>query len=200
MAQRKTADQEARELALRQALREVAPGSGAPIGKGQRHSTNRDRERRRWLSKALRDEQSEFIRGITATATLLQRARDALGEPIYPADARYNLLASLQRIGGWPSISELARALRVSKQAARQQVIGAARVGLLELLPDPRDRRSIQVGLTVSGTLELATVQARQFKLVATLVTGLEGRDMRLVAHVLRVIRERLLASSKRSG
>ena len=86
------------------------------------------------------------------------------------------------------------------EQAAREQVIGAARAGLLELLPDPRDRRSIQIGLTASGRRELAVVRARQSNLVATLLTGLEARDMRLVAHVLRVIRERLVASRKRNG
>jgi MarR family transcriptional regulator, temperature-dependent positive regulator of motility len=193
-------EQEAREQALRRALREVAPGSGAASRKAQRRAANHDRERRLWHSKALREEQFDFIRGITATATLLLQDRDVNGEPTYPTDARYILLTTLERIGGWPSISELARGLRVSKQAAREQVIGAARAGLLELLSDPYDRRSIQIGLTASGKRELAAVRARQFSLVATLLTGLEARDMRLVAHVLRVIRKRLLASRNPIG
>jgi DNA-binding MarR family transcriptional regulator len=200
VAGRKMTELEAREQALRRALREVAPGSGGASAKTYGRATNNDRARRRWLSKALRDEQLDFIQGITATATLLQQAGDVNGKLVYPTDARYKLLTALQRIGGWPSISELARALRVSKQAAREQVIGAARAGLLELLPDPHDGRSIQIGLTASGKRELTAVRASQSNLVTTLLTGLEARDMRLVAHVLRVIRDRLLASRKRLG
>ena len=189
-----------RETALRGALREIALGAGASAGTVGRHALSRDRDRRRRLSKALRTEEAEFVQGITVTAALLQQARDANGEPVYPADARYQLLSALERVGGWPSISELARAQRVSKQAARKQVIAAASRGLLELLPDPRDRRSIQIGLTASGKQMLAAVRARQFNLVARLLTGLEAREMRLVAHVLRVIRERLVAPRGRRG
>jgi len=190
-----------RETAPRGALREIALDAGASAGTVGRHALSRDRDRRRWLSKALRTEEAEFVQGITVTAALLQQARDANGEPVYPADARYQLLSALERVGGgWPSISELARAQRVSKQAARKHVIAAASRGLLELLPDPRDRRSIQIGLTASGKQTLAAVRARQFNLVARLLTGLEAREMRLVAHVLRVIRERLVAPRGRRG
>ena len=189
-----------RETALRGALREIALDAGASAGTVGRHALSRDRDRRRRLSKALRTEEAEFVQGITVTAALLQQARDANGEPVYPADARYHLLSALERVGGWPSISALARAQRVSKQAARKQMIAAASRGLLELLPDPRDRRSIQIGLTASGKQTLAAVRARQFNLVARLLTGLEAREMRLVAHVLRVIRERLVAPRGRRG
>jgi DNA-binding MarR family transcriptional regulator len=199
-ATHKGAEPGARERALRQALREVAPDVRPAGGKLAERAASHDRERRGWLSKQLSVEQVEFLQSIEATATLLREARDARGEPVHPTDARHSLLAALERIGGWPSISDLGRALRVSKQAAREQVIGAARAGLLELLPDPHDHRSLQIGLTAGGKRELATVRARQFNLVATLLTGLETRDMRLVAHVLRVIRERLVASRKRRG
>jgi DNA-binding MarR family transcriptional regulator len=183
-----------REAALRKALREVAPDAGA-ASEALAHARSHDRERRRWMSREQKDERAEFLRAITATATLLWQARDINGEPIHPTDARYQVLAALERIGGWPSISELARALRVSKQAAREHVVGAARAGLLELLPDPHDRRSIQVGLTAEGKRSLAGVHARQFLFGAHLLNGLEPRDMRLASHVLRVIRGRLQAS-----
>ena len=156
MVRPKVAERDARQQALLQALQEVAPGADTARGKPRHGATNHDRERRRRLSKALRAEEAAFIQAIAATATLLREARGVGGEPVYPTDARHDLLAALERIGGWPSISELARALRVSKQAAREQVIGAARAGLLELLPDPHDRRSIQVGLTAGGKRLLA--------------------------------------------
>jgi DNA-binding MarR family transcriptional regulator len=197
-------DQAAREAVLQKALRDVlrgvAPEPGASTTPSQRSAASRDRERRRWMSNELHAEQAAFLQGITATANLLAAVRDSDGEPIYPTDARYNLLAALQRIGGWPSIAELARVQRVSKQAAREQVIGATRAGLLELLPDPQDRRAIQIGLTASGKRELAAVRTRQFNLVATLLNGLKAREMRLVAHVLSVIRDRLNAVRRDSG
>jgi DNA-binding MarR family transcriptional regulator len=139
----------------------------------------------------------EFVRGIMDTAALIQAAHDTGGEPVFRTDARYKLLAALDRIGGWPSISELGRALRVSKQAARQQVIAAASVGLLELVPDPSDRRSIQIGLTPSGKSQLAAARPRELSLLTMLLGSLGARDMRLVAHVLRVMRARLLRAER---
>jgi len=188
---------DARREALQKTLRELAPDA---LSKEARRRAARDRERRRWLSKELAAQQLEFIDGIAATAALLLQARDGAGDPIYPSDGRYGLLAALERIGGWPSISELARVLRVSKQAAREQVVAAARAGLLELLPDSHDRRAIQIGLTPGGKRMLAAVRGWQLNLVTTLLLGLQAREMRLAAHVLRVIRERLLASRENRG
>jgi DNA-binding MarR family transcriptional regulator len=209
--------QRTREEILRAALREAVLGSTASADRdapgaeardtsaGERLSgaadrvgaVNRDRERRRWLAKLQRAESLDFIRGITDTAALIQRARGAGGELVFRTDARYSLLAALERIGGWPSISELGRALGVSKQTAREQVIAAARAGLLELVPDPSDRRSIQIGLTPSGKTELAAARLSERALVASLLRGLGARDMKLVAHVLRVMRERLLRAER---
>jgi DNA-binding MarR family transcriptional regulator len=188
------AAQRTRKEILRAALREAAAGFdvlGAPTSGG----ADRDRERRRWLAKLQRAEAVEFVRGILDTAAALQRARTAGGEAVFRTDVRYTMLVALEQIRGWPSISELGRALRISKQAAREQVIAAAHAGLLELVPDPGDRRSIQIGLTPAGKAELAVGRGREFTRIATLLRGLGAPDMRLVAHVLRVMRERLLRS-----
>jgi DNA-binding MarR family transcriptional regulator len=185
-----------REKALRNALREVLvgiePSVDAESSAAARVSATRDRERRRRLAEEGREQDSEFIRGIEDTAKLIREARSADGEPVYRTDACYRLLGSIERGGGWPSISGVARMLRVSKQAARQQVIAAAGIGLLETLPDPFDRRSIQIGLTLSGKRELAAARAREVAASDLLLRGLGVRERRLVAHVLRVMRARL--------
>jgi hypothetical protein len=153
-----------REETLRAALREAVLGS-APPARALAPGEDRDRSSRRWVAKVARAEGVEFVRGIIDTAALIQGAHHTSGEPVFRTDARYKLLAALDRIGGWPSIAEIARVLRVSKQAAREQVIAAARTGELSLL--------------------------------AMLLGGLDARDMRLVAHVLRVMRERLLRAER---
>lgn len=191
------AGQKTREDILRAALREAVLGSEAVHLARPLRAADRDRSRRRWVAEVRRAEAVEFVRGIIDTAALIQGAHDTGGEPVFRTDVRYKLLVALDRIGGWPSISELGRALRVSKQACRQQVIAAARIDLLELVPDPSDRRSIQIGLTRSGKSELAAARSRELKLIATLLGGLGARDMRLVAHVLRVMRERLLRADR---
>jgi DNA-binding MarR family transcriptional regulator len=185
-----------REETLRAALREAVLGS-APPARALAPGADRDRSSRRWVAKVARAEGVEFVRGIIDTAALIQGAHHTSGEPVFRTDARYKLLAALDRIGGWPSIAEIARVLRVSKQAAREQVIAAARVHLLELVPDPTDRRSIQIGLTPSGKSELAAARTGELSLLAMLLGGLDARDMRLVAHVLRVMRERLLRAER---
>jgi hypothetical protein len=59
-------------------------------------------------------------------------------------------------------------------------------------VPDPSDRRAIQIGLTPSGKSELAAAGLRESNLFTTLLGGLGARDMRLVAHVLDGMRQRL--------
>ena len=199
-----------RDEALRAALREAVRGSPPPSSSAVAAPSSAaaapssavaapssaapsDRGRRRRLADLWRIEATEFVRGIVETAALIEAARGGSGEPVFRTDPQYKLLAGLERIGGWPSISEIARELGVSRQAARQQVVAAARGGLLELVPDPYDRRSIQIGLSLAGKRELGAARVRELVLVTTLLSGLGDRDMRLVAHVLRVLRARLL-------
>jgi DNA-binding MarR family transcriptional regulator len=189
--------QRTREETLRAALREAVRGSEASAEAPPLRPADRERGRRRWLGNLQRAEGAQFVRGIIDTAALIQQAHDASGEPVFRTDAQYKLLGALELIGGWPSISELARAMRVSKQATREQVIAAGRSRLLELLPDPRDRRSIQIGLTPSGKKELTAARLRELTLITMLLGGLGARDMRLVAHVLRVMRARLLRAER---
>lgn len=196
MTGRKTRDE-----ALRDALREALLGVDASLDMKNPAaipaSATRDRERRRRLASASRGEDAEFIRGIEGTARLIREARGADGELVYRTDVCYRLLIGIESVGGWPSISGVARALRVSKQTAREQVIAAARVGFVELLPDPFDRRSIQIGLTPSGKSQLAAARAREGAASALLLRGLGVRERRLVAHVLRVMRARLLRGER---
>jgi DNA-binding MarR family transcriptional regulator len=194
-------DRKTRDQVLKDALREALLGvelpfdvkSSAPVSV----IPTRERERRQRLAKSRREEDTEFVRAIEETAKLIRDARAPDGEPVYRTDIRYRVLAGIESGGGWPSMSGLGRVLRMSKQAARQQVIAAARMGLLELLPDPFDRRSMQIGLTPSGKNVLAAARAREHVASDLLIRGLGERGKRLVAHVLRVMRARLLRAER---
>jgi DNA-binding MarR family transcriptional regulator len=182
-----------REATLRAALRDAVRGSPPSSAVSLSAAASRDREQRRHLADLWRVEAADFVRGIVDTARLIEAACASNGERVFRTDPRYKLLAALERIGGWPSISELARELGVSRQAARQQFVAAARGSLLDLVPDPYDRRAIQIGLSPAGRRELGAARVRELVLVTTLLGGLADRHMRLVAHVLRVLRARLL-------
>jgi len=185
----------ARDDALRAALREAGLLSDGDSGSDSRSASASDaknRERRRYLGKVWRQEAVEFVRAIAATAALIEQARDLGGELVLRTDVQFTVLSALERIRGYPSISELARTLRVSKQAARQNVIAAMRAGSVELLRDTYDRRSIQIALTATARRELAAARSRELAWVVRLLNGLDAREMRLVAHVLRIIRRRI--------
>ena len=196
MTGRKTREETLKD-ALREALLGVTPSFDMKHSAANRGSAARERDRRRRLARDSRSEDAEFVRAIEDTAKLIREARAADGELVYRTDACYRLLAGIESGGGWPSISEIARMLRVSKQTAREQVIATARIGLLELMPEPFDRRSIQIGLTRSGKSELAAAQAREVAAGDLLLRGWGVRERRLVAHVLRVMRARLLRAER---
>jgi DNA-binding MarR family transcriptional regulator len=177
-----------REERLQAALHEATGGVTAAAAKERAANS----ERRRYLGRAWRAEALEFVNGITKTAELIERARAPNGELVFRRDPQFALLLALERLGGYPSISEIARALHMSRQAAGRIVAAAAQAAKLELLPDPYDRRSIQVALTPVGQRELAAMHARELTCITELLNGLGTRDMRLVEHVLRVIRRRL--------
>jgi DNA-binding MarR family transcriptional regulator len=106
--------------------------------------------------------------------------------------ARWRLLRAVERCGGAPTFAELARALKVSRQGARENAIKAAEAGVIELFPHPDDRRTLQVALTPAGRKALETQRTPQFSWLFTLLNGLEPEAMQATHHVVRVLRLRL--------
>lgn len=133
-----------------------------------------------------------LLHEIRAAAEVIASARDASGWRIMRADAEWRMLRVVKRACGVLSISDVGRRLRISRQAARNIVIRAARRGLVELEPNFHDRRLIQVELTRCGQVELAAEEARQKLWAMTLLNGLDRHQMRDTSHILRVIRQRI--------
>ena len=75
-----------------------------------------------------------------------------------------------------------------------------AQAQLVDLLPNPDDRRIIQIKLTSAARAQLTAAKAREAQWVAELCLGLEVREIRRLAHIVRVIRQRLMRNAKRLG
>jgi DNA-binding MarR family transcriptional regulator len=133
-----------------------------------------------------------FLYEVVRTADALREAKAFDGEPALHYGARWQVLRAIERCGGAPSFSGLARALQVSRQTAREHAIKAARVGVVELLPAPEDRRVVQVALTPAGRKELEARRMPPLSWVGAVLNGLEPEAMRSTQHVLRVLRLRL--------
>jgi DNA-binding MarR family transcriptional regulator len=172
---------DARAAAPRAPLRNIhLPGD--PSAKRRARRTGRA-----WLLEA-----TAFVRDIVATSARIERASAPDGELVVRTDAQFALLATLERLEGCPALADLGRAVGISRQAARELAIAAARAGTVELLPNAADRRIVQIVLTPLGRRILAEAGSRERPWAARLLTGLATREMRLVAHVLRVLRRRL--------
>lgn len=137
-------------------------------------------------------EATAFLHEIVMAADALQEARGYDGEPALHLAARWRLVRAIERCGGAPTFSDLGRLLGVSRQAARELALKAAKAGLVELFTAVDDRRAWQVMLTPAGRKALEARRMPQLVWIATLLNGLEPAAMRQTNHVLHVIRLRL--------
>jgi hypothetical protein len=80
---------------------------------------------RRRLFRGWHVEATAFLYEIVRTADALQEAKAFDGEPAMYFGARWRLLRAIERCGGAPTFSHLARALRISRQAAREGAVNA---------------------------------------------------------------------------
>jgi DNA-binding MarR family transcriptional regulator len=135
---------------------------------------------------------TELIDEIVATAERVAAARAPSGERVFPDDAESRLLRVVARSPYCLAIADVARTLRITRQAAHRLVYGAVATGRVELLPNPDDRRILQVFLTAQGRGDLARVRTAEGVWLQLLLSGLADRQMATVTHVLRVIRQRL--------
>ena len=151
--------------------------------------TNRQRgaplEQRRLAEHDLIDE-------ITSAARRIAAARDRNGDPVYRSDGIWRVLAMTAGSPYCLAIADLARALGVRKQTAQQLAHAAARAKVIELLPNPQDKRILQALVTPRGRAELAAARTREAGWLATLLNGLGDHELKATMRVVRVIRQRL--------
>lgn len=138
-------------------------------------------------------EATELIHEIRSTARCLADPMALEGCPLFPSGSLWALFEALTRSRGVPAIVDVARSLRVSKQAAHRIVRSAARAGYIELVSNPGDRRILQVRLTGAGRAMLADARARETRWAIVVLNGYSLRELRQVSVLLRVLRHRVL-------
>jgi len=133
-----------------------------------------------------------FLYAILEAADRLREARAFDGSRAMSVEPRSDLLRAVERCGGAPSFSDLARLLRITRWAARERAIAAEEAGVVELFPARDDRRLIQVALTPAGRRLLEARRLPPLDWLFTLLNGLEPAAMRSTERVLRALAERL--------
>jgi len=134
----------------------------------------------------------ELIDEITSAARRIAEARDWNGDRIFRTDGVWRVLSTVASSHYCLAIADLGRALGVRKQTARQLAYSAARARVIDLEPNPHDKRILQALLTPKGRSELAAVQHAEAAWLTTLLNGLGDRELAATTHVVRVIRQRL--------
>jgi DNA-binding MarR family transcriptional regulator len=153
-------------------------------------------DRRDKCSRSAKDtfclEATSFLFEIINAADCLRDAKTFTADPALCLEPRWRLLRAIERCGGAPTLSDLGRLLKISRQGAREQALPLVQDGLLELFRPPDDRRVWQVMLTPKGRRALERQRTPDTVWMFTLLNGLDPRTMRATQHVLRVIRLRL--------
>jgi DNA-binding MarR family transcriptional regulator len=134
----------------------------------------------------------DLIDEVASATRLIAVARDWNGEPIYRTDRVWRVLATVARSPCCLAIADLGRALGVRKQTAHALAHAAARARVIELAPNPQDKRILQALMTPKGRAELAAARTAEEVWLATLLNGLGDRELEATVRVVRVIRQRL--------
>lgn len=134
----------------------------------------------------------DLIDEITSAARRIAVARDMNGEPVYRTDGIWRVLATVASSSYCLAIADLARALGVRKQTAHRLAHAAAQARVIELAPNPHDKRILQALVTPRGRAELAAARTAEEIWLATLLNGLGDQELKATIRVVRVIRQRL--------
>jgi DNA-binding MarR family transcriptional regulator len=165
--------------------RSGAPKKQPPSAARYRTRGGRSFERRRTAEQAL-------IYEIQNAARSIADARDSDGELIYRTDGVWRVLRTVARVPYCPAIADLGRLLRIRKQSAQQLAHAAARAGVIDLEPNPDDRRILQLLLTPYGRARHEDAAVAEKHWLMLLLLGLGDRELDGTTHVVRVIRQRL--------
>ena len=89
-----------------------------------------------------------------------------------------------------PRMAELAEYLGLGKQTMSGLIVRAEMRGLVERVPDPNDRRAIDVVLTSAGTRLVEELQLQVQQALVPLTGRLNASDQRLLRNLLRRVLE----------
>jgi DNA-binding MarR family transcriptional regulator len=136
--------------------------------------------------------EQELINEIERAARAVADARDLNGQPLFRTDGIWRVLTTVAHSSYCLAIADLGRALRVRKQYAHELAYAAVRAGVVDLEPNPHDKRILQLLLTPTGRAQLAAARSAESLWLTTLLNGLGDHELTAAAHVVRVIRQRL--------
>jgi DNA-binding MarR family transcriptional regulator len=136
--------------------------------------------------------EQDLIYEIDRAARAIADARDLAGRPVYRTDPVWRVLSTVAHSDYCLAIADLGRAMRVRKQAAHELAHAAVRAGVVDLEPNPQDKRILQLLLTPYGRSQLAAADSAERLWLATVLNGLGDRELAATTHVVRVIRQRL--------
>jgi DNA-binding MarR family transcriptional regulator len=102
---------------------------------------------------------------------------------------RRGILRGLARYGP-RTVPQLARARSVTRQHTQEVVDRLVEDGLVELVTNPRHRRSRLVRITARGMAEVEAMDDVDARVLRGIAGGLSLRDLAITARTLRAVRE----------
>jgi DNA-binding MarR family transcriptional regulator len=126
---------------------------------------------------------------------LLIAAGDALTRDLGLSSARWQVLGAIGKSSEPPSLSAIARAMGLSRQAVRRVVNELETEGLVETRPHPANRRLRVVLLTEAGKSAHDQANQRQVPWGEKLAENIAFERFLTAVHVMRDVRTRLEAN-----
>lgn len=127
----------------------------------------------------------EAIAAVRAAARNLHLMQERWAEGQGLSEGRLQLLFMLNRYGdGGISLGHLAELQGVSPRNITGLVDSLEKAGLVERVPDPDDRRSIQARLTQAGQARIESIRQPALKLQLPLTEGFTGDELVQLRHL----------------
>ena len=127
----------------------------------------------------------EAIAAVRAAARCLHLMQERWAEGQGLSEGRLQLLFMLSRFGdGGISLGRLAELQNVSPRNITGLVDSLEKAALVERVPDPDDRRSIQARLTQAGRARIESIRQPALKVQFPLASGFTGDELVQLRHL----------------
>lgn len=136
-----------------------------------------------------------WLRLLTCSTLIEGQVRRRLRDQFDMTLPRFDLLAQLDRAAEGLSLSELSRRLMVSNGNMTGLVERLVSEGLIESRPQADDRRAQQVRLTPAGKRSFDAMTPVHESWIASMLHGLERRDMAALYELLGRLKTAVAAS-----
>ncbi len=118
-----------------------------------------------------------WLRLLSCTMTIEKSVQRLFAERFATTLPRFDVMAALERAPDGLAMGELSQALLVSNGNVTQLVQKLAAEGLVEVAPDPVDRRVSRARLTPEGRTHFAALATAHHDRIDALFAALSGED-----------------------